>query len=269
MNQTELYKKLLLHIDQQITTALVTITDCGESNLIGVKLIITSNGQHYYQDTFPKKLIVPVLNHCTPLIDKKRSKTVTFKWQHTFVECYIEVYLAPSHLLIAGAGHICEPTAQIGSMIGFHVTVIDDRAEYANRKRFDFVNEVVCKPFLDYFKTVPLTPDTYILLLTRGHKYDVVCLQELLNRNEKPAYIGMVGSRRRISGVFEQLRNEFPEEAFSNIYTPVGLDIGAETPAEIAVSIMAELLKVKNNRSGTSLCETIPNLEKLRFRGGK
>ena len=88
-------------------------------------------------------------------------------------------------------------------MLGFYVTVIDDRNEFANRDRFPHVDEVVCQSFLNFFKKAELTEQTYILLLTRGHKYDVLSLQELLKRQEKPAYIGMIGSRRRISGVFE------------------------------------------------------------------
>jgi xanthine dehydrogenase accessory factor len=87
-----------------------------------------------------------------------------------------------------------------------------------------------------------------------------------LERNENPAYVGMIGSRRRISGVFEQLKSEFPIERFSQIYTPVGLDIGAETPSEIAVSIMAEILKVKNNKSGESLSKDIRPLATKGFR---
>lgn len=205
---------------------------------------------------------------CKMFLKKKRSGTYTFSWNENEIECFAEYFPAPLHLIVAGAGHVCEPVAQMGKMLGFFVTVIDDRPEFANRGRFPTADEVVCRSYLDYFSEVVLSEHTFILLLTRGHKYDVLSLRELLKRDEKAAYIGMIGSRRRISGVFEELRIDFPNESFNHLFTPVGLDIGAETPAEIAVSILAEILKVKNQKSGNSLSTKVRKYAKLGFHEG-
>ncbi|RHW41581.1 hypothetical protein D1B31_07645 [Neobacillus notoginsengisoli] len=245
---------------------LVTITNSSDASTIGSKAVFFENGDCFPGNGFPLFLEDSLSGKCLALLNKGKSRAVVFDEDGVNFECFIDVYPSPSHLIIAGAGHVCEPVAKLGCMLGFYVTVIDDRPEFANTERFPDVDKVVCESFLRYFKNVPLTCKTYILLLTRGHRFDVLSLQELLGRDSQPAYIGMIGSRRRISGVFEQLKEEFPVERLSQIYTPVGLDIGAETPEEIAVSIMAEILKVKNGRSGESISKDIRKLAPLGFR---
>lgn len=269
MMNDSLFKKLSESIKLRKDIFLLTITDCVDHELIGFKALLLPMGEFYATSPPPPSLQQMIMNHSEKLVKRKRSGTFTFTWNGLKVECFAEYFPVPIHLIIAGAGHVCEPVARIGKMLGFYVTVIDDRKEFANRDRFPHVDEVVCQSFLHFFKKAELTEQTYILLLTRGHKYDVLSLQELLKRQEKPAYIGMIGSRRRISGVFEQLKGDFPKESFDLLFTPVGLDIGAQTPEEIAVSIMAEILKVKNQTSGSSLSLMIRNYAKLGFREGE
>jgi xanthine dehydrogenase accessory factor len=117
------------------------------------------------------------------------------------------------------------------------------------------VNQLICRSYLDFFKELKVTDNMYIVLVTRGHQHDIIILQELLGC--EAAYVGMVGSRRRISGVFSQLHKQYPKKAFDNIYAPIGLDLGGQTPEEIAIGIIAEILKVKNGRTGISLRERI------------
>ncbi|WP_246066977.1 XdhC family protein [Cytobacillus solani] len=268
MMNDSLYLNLSESIKQRKEVFLLTITDCDNHELIGRKVLLNPMGEIYSTSPFPPSLQQMIINYSEKLIRKKRSGTFTFSWNGSMVECFAEHFPVPIHLIVAGAGHVCEPVAMIGKSLGFYVTVIDDRKEFANRDRFPHVDEVVCQSFLHFFQKAELTAQTYILLLTRGHKYDVLSLQELLNRKEKPAYIGMIGSRRRISGVFEQLKNDFPNESFDHFFTPVGLDIGAQTPAEIAISIMAEILKVKNQASGVSLSTKFHKFTRMGFREG-
>ncbi|WP_102275645.1 XdhC family protein [Cytobacillus massiliigabonensis] len=263
-----LFIKLSESIKQRKEIFLLTITDCDMHELIGFKALLLPMGEFYADSPSPISLQQMIMNHAEKLVRKKRSGTFTFTWNGSLVECFAEYFPVPIHLIIAGAGHVCEPVARIGKMLGFYVTVIDDREDFANRDRFPHVDEVICQSFLHFFKKTEITAQTYILLLTRGHKYDVLSLQELLNRKEKPAYIGMIGSRRRISGVFEQLKGDFPNESFDQLFTPVGLDIGAQTPEEIAISILAEILKLKNQSSGSSLSLMIRKYTKLGFREG-
>lgn len=164
------------------------------------------------------------------------------------LKIFVEVQVQPSHLIIVGAGHIAVPLAAIAATCDFEVTVLDDRPQYAHPARFPTAKQVIAGPFRPELHKLRgihgLDNHTYIVLVTRGHQHDVDCLLEVL---EDPlAYIGMIGSQRRIRAVFDLLENEqgIAPEKFDRIYAPVGLDINAHTPAEIAVCIMAEIINV-------------------------
>ncbi len=268
----QLYERFSEAIHEQKDVALITITRHTDITLLGATLLLEKDGTLYDEYQLPSELQSEIIKCSLPLLEVRRTKTIEIQYKETKVECFIEVFQAPPHLIVAGAGHVSEPVAEMGKMLGFYVTVIDDREQFANRERFPYVDKVVCAPYIDFFRHVPITSETYILLLTRGHQFDVVSLQELLRREEemepeeRTKYIGMIGSRRRISGVFEQLKTEFTDHNFTNIYSPVGLDVGAQTPAEIAISILAEILKVKHTATGNSLKEKIFSYSQLKFR---
>ncbi|QQK81046.1 XdhC family protein [Salicibibacter cibi] len=271
MFNPKLFELLSDSLKKQHEIALITITSHSTENLVGAKLLLWPDGSMYSDRDYSKFFSEQLIEHCLPLLLEQKTKSITFEWREGNVECYVESFTPPSRLIVAGAGHVSEPVEKMGRMLGFSVTVIDDRKSFANRDNFPVADEIICMPYLDFFKDVHITPKTYILLLTRGHKFDVISLQQLLKREEKldarerTAYIGMIGSRRRIAGVFEQLKSEFTNHHFKNIYSPVGLDIGAQSPAEIAVSIFAELLKVQNKSTGHSKREKIKDYEKLKF----
>jgi xanthine dehydrogenase accessory factor len=165
-------------------------------------------------------------------------------------DVFVELLEAPPLLVIAGAGHIARPLTRMASQCGFEVTVVDDRAVFADEKWFPEAHSVVCRPFAEVFSQLEVTPRTHIVLVTRGHKHDEDCLRAVL---EKPwGYLGMIGSRRRTGAVFADLRAEgVPETILEKIHAPIGLDIGAETPEEIAVSILAELILTRRGASRT------------------
>lgn len=257
-----------VELAKQKVTALVTITSHTDPKFIGKKFLVWEEG-HFYNEPELEIIYASFKELCLALIQKRKSKCIRSQIIEQEVECFVEIYLPRPHLIIAGGGHVCEPVVQIASLLGYFITVVDDRSEFASKERFPLADVVICEGYLDYFQKCPITNNTWILLLTRGHQFDVLSLQELLKREDTPAYIGMIGSRRRIAGVFEQLKQEFPAASFDSIYTPVGLDIGAESPSEIAVSILAEMLKVKNNKTGDSLSQETRHLAKLGFRGGK
>lgn len=173
---------------------------------------------------------------------------------------FVEVQRQPPHLVIVGAGHIAVPLASLGSLCGFTVTVLDDRPQFANRQRFAQADEVLAAPLRETVHALlaagRLDKDTYIVLVTRGHQYDIDCLLEVLDA--PLAYIGMIGSQRRVNAVFELLSREqgIPSEKFDRIYAPIGLDIGARTPAEIAVCIMAEIINVLRSGPARSLADS-------------
>jgi xanthine dehydrogenase accessory factor len=169
------------------------------------------------------------------------------------LEVFFEVMPAPPKLIVVGAGHIAVPLVKIAKVLDFHVTVIDDRLLYANRERFPDADEVLVGDMAQMLKEMTITSSCYIILITRGHAYDEPCLRQIMHGDAK--YIGMIGSRRRIKACFQRFRDEekVAEEAIERIYAPIGLDIATETPAEIALSILGEVIKVRRGGKAASL----------------
>jgi xanthine dehydrogenase accessory factor len=179
------------------------------------------------------------------------------------VELFVEVQRRPPTLIVVGAGHVAQPLATLGKLIDFEVVVIDDRPQYANSERFPQADRVIAAPFRATLRNWRIDADTFIVLVTRGHSHDVDCLLEVL---DSPArYIGMIGSKRRIQAVFDLLEKEqgIPRQKFDRIYAPIGLDIGAETPAEIGVCIMAEIIKIYRGGRAESLSDALRDDRRL------
>ena len=168
---------------------------------------------------------------------------------------FVEVQRRSPELLIVGGGHIAVPLAQMASMCDFAVTVLDDRPSFANKERFPNAAKVIAAPLRETVRNLPMDQDTFIILVTRGHSHDVDCLLEVLDR--PVAYIGMIGSQRRVDAVFELLEVEMGIDPlkFDRIYAPIGIAIGAHTPAEIAICIMAEVINVLRGGPATSISE--------------
>lgn len=148
-------------------------------------------------------------------------------------------------MIICGAGHVSMPIIRMGKMLGFMVTVIEDRPKFADHARAAGADQVLCEPFADGLSKIRGDSDSWFIIVTRGHRYDTECLEAILR---KPyAYVGMMGSRRRVAIVKDQLEAKgVCRETLDGVHTPIGLKIGAETPEEIAVSVMAEIIQVKN-----------------------
>ena len=164
-------------------------------------------------------------------------------------EVMAEIVEAPVTLLIVGGGHIGLSLATIGAHVGFSVAVLDDRELYANPDRFPMADRVLCGDFTQHLNDFPIGPTTYVVLVSRGHKQDETALRAVVTRDA--AYVGMIGSRRRVTTVLRHLAEEgFPVAALERVFTPMGFDIGAETPEEIAVAIMAEIIAVQRGGSG-------------------
>jgi xanthine dehydrogenase accessory factor len=170
------------------------------------------------------------------------------------VELYVEIRRAVQELVVVGAGHIAQPMAHVGALLGYRVTVLDDRPDFATRERFPDAHRLVRADFSDPFADVAIHDRSHLLLVTRGHKFDYECLVRALRADPLPAYIGMIGSRRRVRATYVQLLDEgVGRELIDRIHAPVGLDIGAETPEEIAIAVAAELVRLHRGGSGRSL----------------
>jgi len=162
---------------------------------------------------------------------------------------YAEPIERPSVLHIFGGGHVSLDVAWIAHRVGFEVVIIDDREEFANRERFPMAAEILALPFEEALRGMELGPEDYVVIVTRGHLHDLVVLREAINQS--PAYVGMIGSRRKKAMIYDQLTKEGVSQGqLDRVHAPIGLDIHAETPAEIAVSIVAELIEVRARAKG-------------------
>ena len=155
-------------------------------------------------------------------------------------------FLPPERLILLGGGHVSLALYEAALRLDFAVTVADDRPAFASYARFPEAKEVLCDSFEAALPRLNIGAGDFVCVLTRGHKDDVTCMKYLLRGNE-PRYLGMIGSRRRVKGLFGLLAEEGYDQArLARVHAPIGLSIGAVTPAEIAVSILAELIAVRH-----------------------
>jgi xanthine dehydrogenase accessory factor len=158
---------------------------------------------------------------------------------------FVELYSKNPRLILLGGGHVSKPVAQIASLLGFSVTVMDDRPEFITEERFPTADERVLGSFEALSEKIPEYENSYYVVVTRGHAGDTVCARQILNRPYK--YFGMIGSKTKVRITREKLLGEgFSPEILDTIHAPIGLPIGGETPEEIAVSIAAEMVQEKN-----------------------
>lgn len=144
-------------------------------------------------------------------------------------------------LILCGGGHVSLELAHIAARLEFELIVIDDRAEFANEERFPMASQVLCLPFLEALDQLGSREDDYYAILTRGHAFDKECLEHVLRG--KYAYVGMIGSKTKVAAVRKALEEEgFSRETLDGVCAPIGLKIGGQTPAEIAVSIAGEMI---------------------------
>ena len=155
---------------------------------------------------------------------------------------FLDPVSSAHRLIIAGGGHIAVPLATMGSMLGFHVVVIDDRASFANPERFPTADEIIVRPFAAAVDALKLDRHSYLISVTRGHAFDEATLRAALK--QPCGFIGMIGSRRRAKATLARFEAEgIDPKLLDEVHAPIGLDIGAETPEEIAIAIMAEIIR--------------------------
>ncbi len=160
------------------------------------------------------------------------------------LEIFVEPVLPPALLYIFGAGHVAYSLYQVAQIAGFDITVIDDRETYANTERFPTARQVLADDFDRACAQLEISDSAYIVIVTRGHRDDMRVLRWAVNTPAR--YVGMIGSKRKVITTYKELEKEgIPLAKFENVHAPVGLEIGAITPEEIAVSIVAEMIAIR------------------------
>lgn len=232
------YKGLLNQVDSGEKAVIITALNNKEheNKNVPIKFLVTE-----------ESLINRAFDHrLNEMVYKKSAITLeTGNLQFLKVddeEAYlIEPYFPEPQLIVLGAGHIAKPLAEFGARAGFSVTVVDDRPSFANKERFPTANRIICEGFDKCFDRININEFSFVVIVTRGHRHDMDCLRQVLKY--KTAYTGMIGSKRRVKGVMEQMRIEgFSEEKLNAVCSPIGLSIGAVTPEEIAFAIIAEVI---------------------------
>jgi len=160
------------------------------------------------------------------------------------LDVFVEPVIPPPHAIIFGAGHISKSLSRVASLAGFSTTIVDNRETFANRERFPEAGEIFAAEYEEVFPKLTINESTYLIIVTRGHRDDMRVLRWAVNTPAR--YIAMIGSKRKTISVVHELEKEgIPREAFEKVFAPMGLEIGAEMPEEIAISVVAEMIAVR------------------------
>ncbi len=187
-----------------------------------------------------RDLVLRVRGLCQEILRNKKSKYIT----DGELSVFLEIITHKPQLVLFGGGHVSYYLSKIASLNGFSITVIDDRPEYANMDRFPEAERVISGEYEDITENLNFNDNTYVVIQTRSHEIDRRILRKIIDSDAR--YIGMIGSRRKVNLIFNKLREEgISEDSLQKVRAPVGLDIGSETPPEIAVSIMAQIIMEK------------------------
>jgi xanthine dehydrogenase accessory factor len=260
MNQ-EVFSALSDALSRGEEVALVTIVASSGSTpqRVGAKMLVFADGRTvgtigggcYEDDAFWK---------AREAIASRRPATTRYELSDDFaeesglicggqMEVFIEPVEAAPDVYIFGAGHVGQSLARMAHEAGFHVHVIDDREKFASAERLGSDVDVQVSDIPDWLAAHPLPSTAYAVIVTRGHRHDLDALRALAGQPLR--YVGLIGSRAKVKRIYDALRDEgLTPEQLRPIYAPIGLDIGAVTPQEIAVSILAELIAVKHGKTG-------------------
>ena len=164
-------------------------------------------------------------------------------------EIFVEGFTTPPTLVMVGGGHVGKATADLAKFLGYRVYIVDDRPEFSNDERFPYAEQTVVTPYEHWSDLLSINVNTFVVVATRGHRYDDMALESALKTRAR--YIGLLGSRRKPLMIYRRLLEQgITKERIGDVYTPIGLNIGALTPEEIAVSIMSEVIMVRRGGDG-------------------
>jgi len=259
---SEILKEAFGRIDKGETIAWVTVVDTKGSTPreVGAKMLVNKDG--LIAGTIGGGITeAKVIEETKQALKEGKRRFLTYhltKEQAALDEgaicggdmkIFIDILQPKEEVLIFGAGHIAVCVSKLAKMVGFRAVIIDDRKEFANQNRFPEADEIIAEEIEEALTHLNITPSTYIIILTRGHLKDEEVLTSVIRSGA--AYIGMIGSRNKNATVFQQLTKKgISQEELNKVHAPIGIDIKAQTPEEIAVSIMAEIIQVRREKKG-------------------
>lgn len=263
-----IYEKIANMMGEGHNPALVTILDSEkEPSLRGKKIIIDSNGPVYSElDNTATGIIAA---QTTPLVEAGDNRLIELESDLSgSLRLFMHIYRTRPRLIIYGGGHVGAALCRIAAHLDFEVVVIDDRPAFANDQVHPTADRLICDTFDRAFQLLQPRPDDFLVIVTRGHRHDRFCLEEAIKRDA--AYVGMIGSRSRVRAQLTELAEAgYSEETLAAVHTPIGLTIGAVTEAEIAISILAEIIQVrrKDSKAESIQVEVLKRLQELEESG--
>ena len=231
---------------------IIEATVKGTPRKMGAKMIVFDDGSSYGTIGGGRNEKAAIAE-CRKAIQKQKPTTVTYNYFGREGESvcggqmkvFIEPFAAKDQLIICGAGHIALPLSAMGKILGFKVTIIDDRKAFANKNRFPHADKIIVGNHADKLAKIAIKSNTYVTIVTQGNEYDFECLKVVI---KSPAtYIGVISSKPKRIKFLGRLRKAGVEEKYlRRVHIPMGIDIGSQTPEEIAISIAAQLVATKN-----------------------
>jgi xanthine dehydrogenase accessory factor len=242
---------------------IIEATVKGTPRKTGAKMIVFDDGTSYGTIGGGRNEKAAIAE-CLKAIQSKKPTTVTYNYFGREGESvcggqmkvFMEPFTAHDHLVICGAGHIALPLSVFAKILGFNVTVIDDRKAFANKKRFPHADKIIVGRHAVELAKITIEPNVYVAIVTQGNEYDFECLKAVIK--SPAAYIGVISSQPKRVKFFGRLKEAGIEQKYlKRVHIPMGFDLGSQTPEEIAISIMAEIVAVKNkNYIGTDKFKT-------------
>ena len=229
------------------TTVVKSEIDCIQ---VGTKMLFAANGEKV-GSLGDAALETAVQDELMEVLEKDAPGV--FRWQvedsrngEGAVWVFMDAVQPRPTLLIAGAGHVGQALCHLGKWLGFDVAIVDDRVDFASEERLPEADEIIIGDIAEELRKYPVDHLTYAVIVTRGHQHDEEALHSVVESNAR--YVGLIGSRRKIKLIYDDLRDMgIPEERLAKVYAPIGLDINSKTVPEIAVSIAAQLIQVRNS----------------------
>ena len=210
----------------------------------GSKVLIENSGEKVGSLSGGAELEKKILSEGEGVLREKKPKVLVVSSENRKMEILLEPVFSEPTVYVFGGGHVSEQVAPLAKKVHFKVVIIDDREIFANRERFPDADEVIVSEFERCFDRLNIGDSSYIVIVTRGHLYDGFVLEQAVKTNA--CYIGMIGSKKKIKTLYKNLMKKgISKEALKRVHAPIGLDINSETPEEIAVSIVAQLIKVR------------------------
>jgi xanthine dehydrogenase accessory factor len=242
----EIWNELLAEKNPRQRKMLVTVIESPRRDEIGARALFADENP-LKSDAISDELLQKIGKKSAEILQEHEPEPQLSRISDA-ISVYFEPILPKPTLIICGGGHVGAATGKLAAWAGFDVVAIDDRASFANKERFPDAAKIIVDDPAKAVKNFPIDEDTYIVIVTRGHRHDAVVLREVIH--SKAAYIGMIGSKRKVRTIMDGFIEEgaATAEDFMRIYSPVGLDINSVTIEEIAISIVSQLIAVRRGK---------------------